>query len=191
MVEPSPRITDPKALRALAHPLRWQLMEIVSRAGTATATHCATATGESVANCSYHLNMLAKYNFVEQAAGGQGREKPWRVVDTAMSVSEEGMDTDGTLAARAATGAFLDYELHQIRERLNRVHLEAPGWRTAVGVDGAHEFLTVEEVEELRGAVRDLTDKFRDRRDNPAARPEGARSVSVFLAVTVAPDTTD
>jgi len=191
MVEPSPRITDPKALRALAHPLRWQLMEIVSRAGTATATQCATATGESVANCSYHLNLLAKYNYVEKAQGGQGREKPWRVVDTAMSVSEEGMDADGMLAARAATGAYLDYELHQIRERLNRFHLEPAEWRTAVGVDGAHEFLTPAEVEELRGAMRELTDRFRERRTKPELRPAGARSVSVFLAVTVAPDLTD
>jgi hypothetical protein len=41
-------------LRALAHPLRWKLFDIVFREGTATATRCAELTGESVASCSYH-----------------------------------------------------------------------------------------------------------------------------------------
>ncbi|GAB3435853.1 ArsR/SmtB family transcription factor [Actinophytocola sediminis] len=189
MADVAPRITDPKALRALAHPLRWQLLEIVGREGTATATQCANETGESVANCSYHLNMLAKYHYVEQAEGGQGREKPWRVTDTRMSVDELGMDTDGLLAARAATGAFLDYELGQIRERHHSLHLEPARWRTAVGIDNSHDYLTAEEVEELRATLRDLTDKFRERRTNPELRPDGARSVTIFLSTTVAPTT--
>jgi predicted transcriptional regulator len=73
------RITDPKALRALSHPTRWKLIELLGLERTATATRCAEFTGESVASCSYHLNMLAKYGFVEQAEGGTGREKPWKL----------------------------------------------------------------------------------------------------------------
>ena len=189
MAKASPKITDPKALRALAHPLRWQLLEILGREGTATATQCAKETGESVANCSYHLNMLAKYHFVEQAEGGQGREKPWRAVNTSVQVTTEGMDTDGAIAAQAASGAFLDYELNQIKERHLTAHLEPPEWRRAVGVDNTHEFLTAEEVDELRDSVRDLMDKFRERRTNPELRPAGARSVTLFFSTAVAPAT--
>lgn len=188
MAEPAPKINDPKALRALAHPLRWQLLEIVSREGTATATQCAKETGESVANCSYHLNLLAKYNYVEQAEGGQGREKPWQVVNISFQVGSEGMDSDGTLAASAASGAFLDYELNLIKERHLALHLEPPEWRTATGVDNSHVYLTVDEVEETRSAVRDLTKKFLDRRTNPELRPAGARWVNVFVSTTVAPE---
>src|SRR5207248_1770299 len=53
-------------LRALAHPLRWKLFDIVFREGTATATRCAELTGESGASCSYHLNILGKYGYIEQ-----------------------------------------------------------------------------------------------------------------------------
>jgi Helix-turn-helix domain len=189
MADGIPRITDPKALRALAHPLRWKLLEIVGREGTATATECANQTGESVANCSYHLNMLAKYNYVQQAAGGHGREKPWQAVDMHISLNEEGMDTDGLLAARAATGAFFDYELTQIKERYETVHLEPPEWRAVLGLDNNYAFLTTEEVEELREAMRELIDKFSERRTNPRLRPEGARSVNFFVSATVAPKT--
>lgn len=186
MADVAPKITDPKALRALAHPLRWQLLEIVGREGTATATQCAKETGESVANCSYHLNLLAKYHYVEQAEGGQGREKPWRVVKQSFSLDAAGMDTDGALAARAASGAFLDYELNQIKERQQVLHLEPAEWQDAVGVDNTHDFLTADEVLELRAAVREMTQRFRERRTNPQLRPEGARPVTVFLSTTVA-----
>ncbi|MPZ83412.1 MAG: helix-turn-helix domain-containing protein [Actinophytocola sp.] len=187
MAEAAPKITDPKALRALAHPLRWQLLEILGRAGTATATRCAQETGESVANCSYHLNLLAKYHYVEKAEGGQGREKPWRAVRDGFQLSTEGMDDDGAIAARAASSAFLDYELNQIKERSLTAHLNPPEWRGVVGVDNTKEFLTPDEVDELRSAVRDLMEKYRDRRQNPELRPEGARSVGIFLSTSIPP----
>ncbi|HWM03815.1 MAG TPA: helix-turn-helix domain-containing protein [Actinophytocola sp.] len=187
MGEPAPKITDPKALRALAHPLRWQLLEILGREGTATATQCAQETGESVANCSYHLNTLAKYAYVEQAEGGQGREKPWRIVRKDFQVTSIGMDPDGELAANAASGAFLDYELNLIKERSLVTHLNPPDWRAAVGVDNTREFLTAAELTELRSQIRGLMDKFRERRDNPELRPEGAQSVAIFVSSTVAP----
>lgn len=187
MADVPPKITDPKALRALAHPLRWQLLEIIGREGTATATQCAQETGESVANCSYHLNLLAKYAYVEQAEGGQGREKPWRVVRQDFMLSPEELDSDGAIAARAASGAALDYELTQIKERHLTTHLNPPEWRGVVGVTNTREFLTPTEVVELREAVRDLTAKYHDRRENPELRPEGARYVGIFLSTTVAP----
>ena len=40
-------------------------------------------------------------------------------------------------------------------------------------------------VVELRAAARDLLAKYRERRDNPELRPEGARPVSIFLSTSV------
>jgi helix-turn-helix protein len=188
MVEERRQITDPKALRALAHPLRWKLLEIIGREGTATATQCAQETGESVANCSYHLNTLAKYDYVEKAEGGQGREKPWRVVSQSQGWSDVGMDPEGALAAQAASGAFLDHALAQIRERQLTAPLEPLEWRDVIGVDNSSEFLTPAEAEEIRAIMRQQMDRFRDRRFDPELRPDGARSVNIFLSTTVAPD---
>jgi hypothetical protein len=181
------QITDPKALRALAHPLRWKLLEVVSREGTATATQCAQETGESVASCSYHLNMLAKYDFVEQAEGGQGREKPWRLVHASQGMTDLGMDDEGALAMQAASGAFLDYALTQIRDRQLSTHLEPDEWRAVVGIDNSNDYLTPAEVEELREAFNERLDHYRERRTKPELRPEGSRPVNFFLSATVAP----
>ena len=72
------RITDPQRIRALTHPLRLELMDVLAEEGAATATRCAELTGESVASCSFHLRMLAKYGYIEPAER-TGREKPWRL----------------------------------------------------------------------------------------------------------------
>jgi hypothetical protein len=56
---------DPMALRALAHPLRWKLLDLLGSEESATATRCAEVIGHSVASCGYHLGILAKYGYVE------------------------------------------------------------------------------------------------------------------------------
>ncbi len=187
MADERRQITDPKALRALAHPLRWKLLEVIGREGAATATLCAQETGESVANCSYHLNMLAKYDYVEQAEGGRGREKPWRLVSQSQGWSDVGADPETALAAQAASGAFLDHALTQIRERQLTAAMEPEDWRDVVGVDNSNDFMTPAEVEELREAIRTIMNQYRERRTKPELRPAGARSVNVFLSTSVAP----
>jgi hypothetical protein len=182
------RITDPKTLRAMAHPLRWKLIDILNREGIATATRCAEETGESVANCSYHLNTLAKYDYIEQADGGQGRERPWRLVRRNQSWTDVGMDEEGALAAQAATMAFVDYVFAQVKERQLTARLEPDEWRDAVGLTNNTTFLTQAETRELRDAIWELMHKYEKRRTDPSLRPEGARAVSFFLATTVAPE---
>jgi predicted transcriptional regulator len=72
------RITDPKALRALAHPIRMSLIGLLRTEGPLTATKAAELLGESSATTSFHLRQLAKYGMAEEAAGGNGRERPWQ-----------------------------------------------------------------------------------------------------------------
>src|SRR6516164_10072494 len=79
------RMTDPRALRALAHPLRLSLLGMLRTEGPLTATQAGELLGESSASCSFHLRQLAKYGLVEETGGGQGRERPWRA--TAMYTS--------------------------------------------------------------------------------------------------------
>src|SRR3954454_18364614 len=73
-------ITDARTIRALAHPVRLRLMELLVREGPLTATQAATLLDDSPGNMSWHLQTLAKYGFVEEAGGGRGRARPWRLV---------------------------------------------------------------------------------------------------------------
>ena len=57
-------LTDPRAMRALAHPVRLALIELLGHVGTLTATQASDLLGESPANCAFHLRTLAKYGYV-------------------------------------------------------------------------------------------------------------------------------
>src|SRR5215470_8712900 len=75
-------LDDPVAIRALAHPLRHNLMAIIGRLGRATTAQAARELGISHGLASHHLRQLAKYGFVEQVRGKDHRERPWRLVAT-------------------------------------------------------------------------------------------------------------
>jgi DNA-binding transcriptional ArsR family regulator len=68
------------ALRALAHPLRLRLLRLARDTGELTTSAASAHTGESSANCSFHLRLLARHGFLESAAGRDRRERPWRIV---------------------------------------------------------------------------------------------------------------
>lgn len=180
-------ITDPKALRALSHPFRWKLLNLLTEEGAQTATQCSERLDESVASCSYHLNMLAKYGFVEEVEG-PGRQKPWRLVTAHRSISPDGLDPEGAMAAEAAVMAYLDQEFARMRERLLTRKLLADDWRESVGTADSTKFLTAEEAVAYKGELEGLLRKYSDRMDDPSLRPEGSRPVRFFLGITIAAD---
>ena len=184
-------MNDPKALRALAHPLRWKLLDFLGIQDEATATTCADALGESVASCSYHLNILAKYGFIEEAPAGRGRDKPWRLVSSRQSLSAEGLGVEGELAAEAATEVFLDHELGRLKARLRGAGREPKQWRDATGLTGVTTFLTHDELRSLTQELQELSQRYADRLDDRVQRPPDSREVRIFVATTVAPRPAD
>src|SRR5688572_14129837 len=74
------KLTDPKEVRALAHPLRLRLLTELQARKAATATVLAEALGEPVNRVSFHLRLLAKYDFIEEAPelARDGRDRWWR-----------------------------------------------------------------------------------------------------------------
>jgi DNA-binding transcriptional ArsR family regulator len=75
-------IRDPRALRALAHPVRLEILERLGIEGPATATAIGAAVGISPSAASYHLRALARFGLVADAGGGTGRNRPWRAAGT-------------------------------------------------------------------------------------------------------------
>jgi len=175
------------ALRALAHPLRWKLIDLIGSEQSATATRCAEVLGESVASCGYHLGILAKYGYIEPVPDRTGREKPWRLATRRQNLSAEGLDEDGALAAQAAFEVFLDHELERIKDRRRRVDVEPLEWREASYVSGSTQWMTAAELKEVKDLLTEIQERYGDRADDQARRPPGAREVRVFAVTSVAP----
>lgn len=70
---------DPKALRALAHPVRMRLLDELGKRERITATEAAEILNTTPANCSFHLRQLARYGMVEPDEASDNREHPWKL----------------------------------------------------------------------------------------------------------------
>ncbi|MFF9538397.1 helix-turn-helix domain-containing protein [Streptomyces sp. NPDC014724] len=181
-------LSDPRALRAYAHPTRMRLVGMLRREGPSTATRAAELIGESVASCSYHLRMLAKYGLVEQAGGGQGREKPWRAVASYTSWPAHSDDTAVDEAAVALSTTVAELYFERLTRAMEQRHRLPREWREAEEFGDHQLYLTAGELVELRERIRELLGAYDGRNDDPALRPEGARIVEFLRIAHVAPE---
>lgn len=177
-------LSDPTAIRALAHPTRLTLLEIVAGAGQATATRCAELSGQSVASCSFHLRTLARHGFLE-AVPGPGREKPWRLTSVRQHVSSEG-DADTSAAGAAFDEFFLGHEFARIRSWMQRRGEEPDAWRRASFLVGATAWLTPAELAEIGAEVDALIERhFVERLRDGEVRTADRQPVRLFVASSV------
>jgi DNA-binding transcriptional ArsR family regulator len=63
---PRPVVGDAKRWKALAHPLRGEMLRHLDSRGPATSTTIAEALGENTGTTSYHLRVLADAGIIEE-----------------------------------------------------------------------------------------------------------------------------
>jgi hypothetical protein len=180
-------LTDPKAMRALAHPLRWALPDALGHAGTLTATQASEMLDESPANCAFHLHTLAKYGFVEKAGGGKGRERPWRQAYEGMSWQSRQGDQQSILAGQALNQVWLDRMMTRARRSLIAKTSWPDGFEDELGGAASMMYVTPAEARELHPELMKTFERllgedhrFAERRD-PMRRPAGAVPVEFVL----------
>lgn len=145
-------VTDPRALRALAHPLRLALLDHLMSFGARTASECAAAVGSTPSNCSYHLRALARFGLVERVEAEDGRERPWQSTATGLQLG--GADDPGIqLGVDTAERFFADHQVDQEAARLHRAialrDSVPPAWRDASILSGYALRISPDELREL------------------------------------------
>lgn len=164
---------------ALAHPLRLELIEHLGTLGPATAAECARRLGSTQASCSYHLRLLAKYGFVEQAtARGDGRERPWQLTDLEQSWSGRGP------AAAQLERVFVQREADRIMAWQANAGQHPEEWRDTGFVGGATLPMTAEEAATVRDELAAVIEPYVARLTARTGWPEGSRFVRILLAGT-------
>jgi DNA-binding transcriptional ArsR family regulator len=175
---PARVIRDPQVLRALTHPVRLRLLDELTVMGPATATELAERVGESPANCSWHLRQLARYGFVEEAGGGTGRRRPWRigVLSNTWGPGDE-TNPELAIAGDAASELVLSQEVEALRAWLPARRSEPPGWREASFVTQSFTWLTRDELASVRARIHEILLDYLDRIADPDQRPAGSRPI--------------
>ena len=151
-------VTDARTLKALAHPVRIALIEALTLEGALTATEVGEKIGESPTTCSFHLRQLAKYGFVEEAGGGKGRGRPWRMTSIGMRFGDPNADPEAEIAAGVLGRLVRERQLERYWNwRTTRTGYPTR-WREAA-IDNQHVFfVTIEELEELNRGDRAVAD---------------------------------
>jgi len=149
------RITDPETMRALAHPLRQRIMVELNVREHARAVDLAKALREPANSISFHLRVLARHHFIEEAPelAKDKRDRVWRPLVERFLV-------DGNVGHEEQ---MLDPILRWVRDEFLRDR-SAPGAK-----DDFHEgmasgaFLTREEAEQMTAEIVAVLESWWDR----------------------------
>lgn len=183
---PLRQLRHPDHLKALAHPRRLQLLDLLVADGPLTASQCAERLGDSAASCSYHLRQLARFGFVVEADGGQGRNRPWRWIPIGNHIAAG--ESPAERAAAEALGAVLDARsLDRVRGWSHRRFSDP--WREAADASDWTLRLTEQELADLTAAITALIVPLQ-RRTFEGVVPDGSRVVDVLTYLLPRPEAT-
>lgn len=178
MPESVVQLTDPRALRAVAHPTRLKLLGELRRVGPLTATEAGGRIGESPAGCSFHLRLLARYGLVEEAGGGRGRARPWQATAMGHEWASRGPggepDEASDMLSRVVVQRWFEEALDWVERRAE----DTEEWAEAAISEDRLLYLTPAELEDLSRRVGELLEPYARRVNDPDARPEGARAAT-------------
>ena len=174
-------LSDPRAIRALAHPARLAIIEALGPGEELTATELASVTGLSPSATSYHLKALAKWGIVEAGeARADGRDRPWKATGHTVEVSSV-VPGSTAVAEIAIMSTFLDRNRALATEFLENQASEPPEWRDAAELASHDYWLTAEELDKAVHAIRDVLEPYEQRQR--AARPPNSRQVRIARLV--------
>jgi len=168
-------------LRALAHPARLDLLDLLRVHEKLTAAECAQLLGTSTKSCSYHLDVLARQGLVARAEepSADGRERPWRRAADEI-ITPPGQETGADRQARTASmrlTARRDLELFTVFTE--REPDEPAQWREAITVHTRTAVMSAAQLRDWGLAVEAVTREHVARaRQAPAA---GARPVRLTI----------
>lgn len=184
------RVLDVGALKALAHPMRVKIYDILSQYGPQTASSLAERLGESSGATSYHLRALAKHDLIQECTDrGTGRERWWeRPVGGVSFANAEAVKTP---AGRSATQIVMN-EFFRLRQEQLIDYIEHglknqdESWQEASIISTASARLTPEQSKELGLKIMALIDETVDNYRNQTG--ENVRPVTIRADLFPLPD---
>jgi len=173
-------ITDPQAMRALAHPVRLAALSFLQRNGPATATRLAPEVGATPSVTSWHLRHLASFGLVADAdpdeVPGDRRQRWWKAVARGFRI-EAGDSPESRAAAEVLGLQMINAARDQVDEWVDHTAAALPlEWRRAASMSNTLVRLTPDEVRALDQQINQLLSPYVMR----AVRPADAAPVRVL-----------
>lgn len=161
------RSLDAGALKALAHPLRVRIFDLLSERGPQTASTLAALVGETSGSMSYHLRALAAHDLIREVEGrGTARERWWERPQGRIDLPgpDDSMTPANRASAQIVTSEFFRLRHETLMAYLTRSEADIPEeWRDAGIVMTTYLDLTVEQMAELKAELTEVVDRVVER----------------------------
>ena len=157
-------ITDPQAMRALAHPVRLAILSYLQRDGPATATMLAPHVNATPSVVSWHLRHLAGFGLVADAdpPSGDRRQRWWKAL--ARGFVFEGADPAAQMLADQVYAAAQE----QVREWMATTRDTLPAeWLRVSGLSNTRVKLTAAETEAIANQIDEMLAPYVLREEAP------------------------
>jgi DNA-binding transcriptional ArsR family regulator len=172
-------LTDPRAMRALAHPVRLAILEQLQRHGPATATQLAPAVGATPSVTSWHLRHLAGFGLVRDSDAGADRRQRWWESPAGGFRFEASGDEESQSAARLLSRQLFRQYGHLPHKWITEDEPRLPAeWRRLGGMANTRVVLGPAELEAVEKAIEQVLAPYVTR--DPADRPTDARGVRLM-----------
>lgn len=169
-------VSDPSALRALAHPLRLRMLGVLRIDGPQTVGALGDRLDAAPGSVSYHLGTLERHGFVEQAPdlARDGRERWWRASADVTTFEPADLQHDPAqrVAGRAMRQALVQ---RYAADQLAYLEIEetlAPEWIAAATTGDDHAWLTPAELRAFSDELEAVAARWHARSDRE--RPDAA-----------------
>lgn len=172
-------ITDPRMMRALAHPARLAIMDILRREGPASATELAPRVGISPSAASWHLRHLAGFGLVRDGEPHpDGRARRWQAAVTGFrfDVPPDTADPEKYSAARTLVRELMARAQAYPAQWMAEVEpgLDAE-WSRAASVSDTRVVVDAAELAAILDGIEAVLAPYVNR--DAAQRPAGSRGV--------------
>lgn len=172
-------LTDPRAMRALAHPARLSILEHLHANGSGNATECAREVGGTPQAASYHLRALAKWGLIREAESRDGRQTRWELAARSIRFASSDDSQEVNAAARALAARVRERDDRLVDAYLAGEQDQPREWREAATFSTGSIHVTAAELEALAERLWGVVKEYE--RPNEAERPEGARRVHLVF----------
>ncbi len=178
-------VLDAKGLRAMAHPVRVQVIGLLRKHGPSTATRLAERLGVNSGTASYHLRQLGAAGFVEEdTERGNARERWWRSVHRSTWFNDPELAEREPEAALAYQQSVASIYALRTRQTLNELQTMPRVWRERFDLSDWVLRLTPEETAALYQELGDVIGRYRrDTPENAATAPAGAERVGLITHI--------
>ena len=182
-------VSDPRVLRAIAHPVRTRVLGEVYAAGHLRAADVAERLGIPANQASFHLRQLAKYGLVEPAPdlARDGRDRVWKPAREGV-LSFDAEDVEKGPGGKAAVTVWRRQAVASAKEAVERAYSSHKQRNVQVMISDDWIRLTKHEAREFSEELMALQERWTQRTRQTPPRKGVRRTYHLMQILQPAPE---